>query len=127
MHCVNLVERLYPKVDPTIDPNYALYLKGRCPTPKPDPAGVVYARNDRGTPMKFDNNYYKNLIANKGLLRVDQQLASDPRTYSYVKRMADDKHYFFSQFSRALITLSENNPLTGSQGEIRKDCRFLDP
>eukprot|EP01018_Ginkgo_biloba_P015839 Gb_10720 [translate_table: standard] len=124
-HCVNLVKRLYPTVDPTLDPDYAAYLKGRCPTPNPDPEEVLYARNDRGTPMKFDNNYYKNLIANKGLLLVDQQLLSDPRTSSYVNRMADDNQYFFSQFSRALIILSENNPLTGSQGEIRKDCRFV--
>ncbi|GLJ51750.1 hypothetical protein SUGI_1099800 [Cryptomeria japonica] len=124
-HCVNLVERLYPKVDPALDPEYAVYLKGRCPTPNPDPEAVAYSRNDRGTPMKFDNNYYNNLMKNKGLLVVDQQLHFDPRTSSYVKKMAQDNQYFFSQFSRALTILSENNPLTGNNGEIRKDCRFV--
>lgn len=124
-HCVNLVNRLYPSVDPTIDPDYAVYLKGRCPTPNPEPTEVLYARNDRGTPMKFDNNYYKNLIANEGLLLVDQCLLSDNRTSEYVNNMAEDNEYFFSQFERALITLSENNPLTGSLGEIRKDCRYV--
>lgn len=125
VHCVNLVNRLYPTVDPTLDPTYATYLKTRCPTPNPDPEAVVYARNDRETPMILDNMYYKNLLNNKGLLLIDQQLVSNPSTLSYVKKMAADNEYFHQQFSRAMILLSENNPLTGNQGEIRKDCRFV--
>ncbi|KAK9193038.1 hypothetical protein WN944_003734 [Citrus x changshan-huyou] len=101
------------------------YLKGRCPTPDPDPDAVVYARNDRETPMILDNNYYKNIINHKGLLIVDQQLASDPRTTPFVQKMAADNSYFHEQFSRAIALLSENNPLTGDQGEVRKDCRYV--
>lgn len=125
VHCVNLVHRLYPTVDPTMDPDYAEYLKGRCPTPDPDPQGVLYARNDRETPMILDNYYYKNLLGHKGLLMVDQQLTSDPLTSPYVEKMAADNGYFHDQFSRAVVLLSENNPLTGDQGEIRKDCRYV--
>lgn len=125
VHCVNLVHRLYPTIDPTLDPVYAEYLKGRCPTPDPDPDAVVYARNDRETPMILDNNYYKNIINHKGLLIVDQQLASDPRTTPFVQKMAADNSYFHEQFSRAIALLSENNPLTGDQGEVRKDCRYV--
>lgn len=124
-HCVNLVERLYPEVDPSFDPDYAVYLKGRCPTPNPDPNEVLYARNDPVTPMKLDNNYFKNLINHRGLLLVDQGLLSDSRTTPYVTKMAQDNNYFFAQFSRALTILSENNPLTGSDGEIRNHCRFV--
>lgn len=125
VHCVNLVHRLYPTVDPTLDPAYAEYLKGRCPTPTPDPDAVLYARNDRETPMILDNYYYKNLLTHKGLLIVDQELASDPRTVPYVQKFAADNNYFHQQFSRAIVLLSENNPLTGDQGEIRKDCRYV--
>ncbi|KAJ4834659.1 Peroxidase 21 [Turnera subulata] len=125
VHCVNLVDRLYPTVDPTMDPVYANYIKGRCPTPNPDPKAVLYARNDRETPMILDNFYYKNLLKNKGLLVVDQQLASHPITAPYVQKMAADKDYFRQKFSRAVLLLSENNPLTGDQGEIRKDCRYV--
>lgn len=125
VHCTNLVGRLYPNVDPTLDPDYAEYLKGRCPSPTPDPTAVEYSRNDRDTPMIIDNMYYKHLLTNKGLLSIDQQLASDPTTLPYVQKMADDNDYFRDQFSRAIILLSENNPLTGDQGEIRKDCRFI--
>ncbi|KDO58640.1 hypothetical protein CISIN_1g045164mg [Citrus sinensis] len=124
VHCVNLVHRLYPTVDPSLNPEYGEYLKRRCPTPNPDPKAVLYARNDPETPMIIDNNYYKNLLNQKGLLIVDQQLASDPRTAPFVEKMAADNGYFHQQFSRAVGLLSENNPLTEDQGEIRKDCRY---
>ncbi|XP_072961078.1 peroxidase 21 [Typha angustifolia] len=125
VHCGNLVGRLYPTIDPTIDPAYAKYLRYRCPSPNPDPKDVVYARNDRETPMILDNMYYKNLLRNKGLLLVDQQLVSDPSLSPFVKKMAANNAYFHDRFSTALLLLSENNPLVGNQGEIRKDCRFV--
>ncbi|XP_010253604.1 PREDICTED: peroxidase 21-like isoform X2 [Nelumbo nucifera] len=125
VHCLNIVGRLYPNVDPTLDPEYSEYLKRRCPSPQPDPQAVQYARNDRETPMVLDNMYYKNLRTQRGLLLVDQQLVSDPNTSPFVEKMASDNAYFHHQFSRALLLLSENNPLTGDQGEIRKDCRFV--
>ncbi|POO01623.1 Peroxidase [Trema orientale] len=125
VHCVNLVQRLYPTVDPTLDPDYATYLKRRCPSPQPDPKAVLYARNDRETPMILDNNYFKNVLKHKGLLLVDEQLSSDPSTSPFVQKMAADNGYFHDQFSRAVQLLSENNPLSGDLGEIRKDCRFV--
>lgn len=125
VHCVNLVHRLYPTIDPTLDPSYALYLKNRCPNPNPDPTQVLYSRNDRETPMVVDNMYYQNIMAHKGLLVIDDELASDPRTAPFVAKMAADNSYFHEQFSRGVRLLSETNPLTGDQGEIRKDCRYV--
>lgn len=124
VHCVNLVGRLYPTVDPTIDPEYGMYLKKRCPNDHPDPKAVLYSRNDRKTPMIIDNMYYKGLLHHKGLLGIDQGLIYDSRTLPYVKKMAMNNTYFHEQFALAMVLLSENNPLTGSLGEIRKDCRF---
>ncbi|KAG8500919.1 hypothetical protein CXB51_003023 [Gossypium anomalum] len=125
VHCVNLVHRLYPTVDPTLDPEHAEYLKRRCPTPDPDPKAVLYSRNDLETPMILDNMYYKNLLKHKGLLMVDQQLTSHPLTSPLVEKMAADNGYFHDQFARAVLLLSENNPLNEDQGEIRKDCRYV--
>lgn len=125
VHCLNIVDRLYPTVDPTLDPEYAEYLKGRCPHREPNPHDVEYARNDLQTPMKLDNMYYKNLISNRGLLVVDQQLLSDPTTSPFVEKMASDNGYFHDQFAKALLTLSENNPISQDVGEVRKDCRFV--
>ncbi len=125
VHCINLVNRLYPTVDSTMDPKYAEYLKGRCPTLDPDPKAVQYARNDRETPMVLDNNYHKHLLQHKGLLLVDQQLLSDPATSQFVQKMAEDNDYFRDRFAKNVLLLSENSPLTDDQGEIRKDCRFV--
>lgn len=94
----------------------------KCPDPIPDPKAVQYVRNDRGTPMKLDNNYYRNILDDKGLLQVDHDLAHDRRTRPIVKKMAKNQAYFFREFARAIRLLSENNPLTGKKGEIRKRC-----
>lgn len=107
VHCINLVDRLYPTADPTLDPNFAEYLKHRCPHPDPDPHAVEYARSDLQTPMILDNMYYKNIKNNKGLLLVDQQLVSNPITSPFVEKMAADNGYFHSQFSKALLIMSE--------------------
>lgn len=58
---------------------------------------------------------------------VDEELATDTTTYPFVKKMADDNQYFLDQFSRALLILSENNPISNSgvEGEVRVDCRFI--
>ncbi|KAI3791742.1 hypothetical protein L2E82_05604 [Cichorium intybus] len=125
VHCVNLVDRLYPTVDPTLDANFAEYLKRRCPHPDPDPHAVEYSRSDLETPMILDNMYYKNILKNKGLLIVDQQLVSNPITSPFVEKMAADNDYFHDQFSKALLILSENNPVSEDEGEVRRDCRFV--
>ncbi|CAL4907770.1 unnamed protein product [Urochloa decumbens] len=129
VHCANLVARLYPAVDAGVDPAYGEYLRGRCPTAdaREDTRDVAYARNDRVTPMVLDNMYYKNLLARRGLLLVDQRLADDPRTKPFVERMAADNDYFHDRFAAALIALSENNPLGAGEGEVRRDCRFVNP
>lgn len=124
-HCKNLVQRLYPTVDKTLNSTYASYLKLRCPSPKTDPEAVEYSRNDRITPMGFDNNYYKNVVNMKGLLKVDNALYLDPRTAPYVTRMAADNSYFFQQFVEAMAVLTEYNVLTGNQGEIRTNCKWV--
>ncbi|KAI3884238.1 hypothetical protein MKW92_044335 [Papaver armeniacum] len=121
-HCVKLVHRLYPEVSPEINPDHVEHMLHKCPDAIPDPKAVQYVRNDRGTPMILDNNYYRNILDNKGLLIVDHLLATDPRTKPYVKKMAKSTDYWSKEFSRAITILSENNPLTGTKGEIRKHC-----
>ncbi|CAI9098052.1 OLC1v1034612C2 [Oldenlandia corymbosa var. corymbosa] len=125
VHCLNIVGRLYPTVDPTLNPTRAAYLKKRCPTPEPDPKKVQYSRTDLLTPAVLDNLYYKNILRGEGLLTIDAELATDNRTAAFVEKMAADNDYFHQQFARALLILSEINPLTGHQGEIRKKCRFV--
>ena len=110
---------MYPEIDPALNPDHVPHILKKCPDAIPDPKAVQYVRNDRGTPMILDNNYYRNILDNKGLLIVDHQLANDKRTKPYVKKMAKSQDYFFKEFSRAITLLSENNPLTGTKGEVR--------
>ncbi|GFP91986.1 peroxidase 42 [Phtheirospermum japonicum] len=112
------------EVDPSLNPSHVEHMLYKCPDAIPDPKAVQYVRNDRGTPMKLDNNYYRNILDNKGLLIVDHQLVTDKRTKPIVKKMAKSQDYFFKEFARAITILSENNPLTGAKGEIRKQCNL---
>ncbi|MDV9112784.1 peroxidase family protein, partial [Klebsiella pneumoniae] len=124
-HCVKLVHRLYPEVDPELNPDHVTHMLKKCHTELPDPKAVQYVRNDRGSPMVLDNNYYRNILDNKGLLMVDHQLAYDKRTRPYVLKMAKSQEYFFKEFSRGIKILTENNPLTGDKGEIRLQCNVV--
>ncbi|PPR96576.1 hypothetical protein GOBAR_AA24091 [Gossypium barbadense] len=107
-HRVKLVHRLYPEVDPAVNPDHVSHMLHKCPDQVPDPKAVQYVRNDRGTPM--------------GLLLVDHELAYDKRTKPYVKKMAKSQHYLFKEFGKAITILSEINPVTGTMGEIRNKC-----
>ncbi|KAK6943774.1 hem peroxidase, partial [Dillenia turbinata] len=110
-HCLNLVNRLNPIVDPPSTPLRRVPKKGRCPTPQSDPNKVKFAKNDKVTRM--------NLLNHKGLLLIDQQLTSHPTTSTLWKKRASDNDYFREQFCRAILLLSDNNPLTNDEGEIR--------
>lgn len=126
-HCESFRERLYPTVDPQMDPNFANLLKYRCPV-KPgtaDPVHFTYFRNDEQSPMLFDNHYYVNLVAKKGLLGIDSGLYWDARTKPYVEKFAADINYWRTQFAAAFTQLTEVKPLTGTQGQIRKSCSFV--
>ncbi|MCE3051204.1 hypothetical protein HAX54_049112, partial [Datura stramonium] len=106
---------------PQLNPEHAHMLK-KCPDPIPDPKAVQYVRNDRGT-HEAEHNYYRNILDNKGLMLVDHQLAVD-KGLSLCKENDKSQDYFFKEFSRAITILSENNPLTGTKGEIRKQSIF---
>ncbi|CAL4904604.1 unnamed protein product [Urochloa decumbens] len=77
------------------------------------------------TPYAFDNFYYKNLLNKKGVLHSDQQLFNggsvDPQTTTYSSNMAK----FFTDFSVAMVKMGNISPLTGSSGQIRKNCRKI--
>lgn len=125
-HCVSFEERIYPTVDPKMDPVFANMLKYRCPQQKTggEPVHFTYFRNDEQSPMAFDNHYFVNLVANQGLLHIDAEIAWDARTKPYVEEYAKDNALWHQHFAEAFTILSEHNPLTGTEGEIRKHCSY---
>lgn len=59
-HCVSFQERIYPTIDPKMDPAFDQMLRYRCPLQKnssTEPVHFTYFRNDEQSPMLFDNHY----------------------------------------------------------------------
>ncbi|PPD80599.1 hypothetical protein GOBAR_DD22464 [Gossypium barbadense] len=79
---------------------------------------------DIHTPTYFDNSYFKNLIDRRGLLHSDQQLfTGGGPTNSIVRGYINNLRSFRSDFAAAMIKMGDISPLTGTKGEIRKNCR----
>ncbi|KAJ4719181.1 Peroxidase, partial [Melia azedarach] len=75
------------------------------------------------TQNSFDNDYFKNLLKQKGLLHSDQVLFNGGSTDSLVRTYGSNSKTFNSDFVAAMIKMGDISPLTGSRGEIRKNCR----
>lgn len=79
---------------------------------------------DFQSPTYFDNSYFKNLVQKKGLLHSDQELFNGRgSTDSIVKGYSSDPKSFAEDFVQGMIKMGDISPLTGSHGEIRKNCR----
>ncbi|CAL4900883.1 unnamed protein product [Urochloa decumbens] len=82
---------------------------------------------DRVTPNLFDNKYYGNLLEGSTQLRSDQVMlsgaAAAATTAPVVHWFAGDQQDFFRNFAASMIKMGNISPLTGSDGEIRKNCR----
>ncbi|XP_006354189.1 lignin-forming anionic peroxidase-like [Solanum tuberosum] len=110
--------------DPTIDPNYLKTLQRLCPQ---GGNGGTFANLDKSTPDEFDNYYFTNLKNHQGLLQTDQELfsTSGSGTIAIVANYANNQHKFFDDFVCSMIKLGNISPLTGTNGEIRKDCKRI--
>lgn len=124
-HCESIVNRIYP-LDPTYPHYYGEQLVQNCTDngflKAPNYDVNVQFFNDPITPLVFDNQYFKNLEAGLGLFTSDFSLFNDPRTKELVKKYAEDQDYFFEEFGKALRKMGTNGVLTGTQGQIRKQC-----
>lgn len=80
---------------------------------------------DTTTPNTFDNSYYKNLQNQKGLFHSDQELFNDGSTDSDVDEYSSNASTFATDFANAMVKMGSLNPLTGTSGEIRIDCKFV--
>ncbi|KAF8018180.1 hypothetical protein BT93_H3162 [Corymbia citriodora subsp. variegata] len=108
--------------DPTINSSYLTTLQQLCPQ---NGSGTVLANLDPSTLNTFDNNYYANLQNNQGLLRSDQELFSTTgaATISIVNSFSGNQSAFFQNFAQSMINMGNISPLTGTNGEIRSNCR----
>ncbi|CAN1262908.1 Peroxidase 4 [Linum perenne] len=117
--CVSFRTRIYNETN--IDPSFASERRANCPL-APNSGDNNLAPLDVQTPTSFDNNYFKNLIQQKGLLHSDQVLFNGGSTDSIVQSYSQNPTAFASDFAAAMIKMGDIEPLTGSQGEIRTVC-----
>ncbi|VAH54892.1 unnamed protein product [Triticum turgidum subsp. durum] len=77
---------------------------------------------DIETPRAFDNAYYRNLVAGKGVLNSDKTLMNDPRTKELVEGFAADQWWwFFNQFGTSMKKVPlMYQAVSGRFGEIRR-------
>lgn len=120
--CISFRSRIYN--DTNIDSSLATTRQSNCPSTSGSGDGNL-APLDLQTPTAFDNDYFKNLVNLKGLLHSDQQLFSNGSTDSLVKTYSASPSKFASDFAAAMIKMGDISPLTGSQGEIRNNCRMV--
>lgn len=125
-HCSSFSNRLYSfnatnPQDPSLNPGFAAFLKTKCPSTSS--TGTVPL--DIVTPNRLDNWYYKNLRNNKGLLTSDQSLMSDPSTKTIVRNNANRGAEWAAKFAAAMVRMGSIEVLTGTMGEIRKNCRLV--
>ncbi|XVE67683.1 hypothetical protein DITRI_Ditri09bG0008100 [Diplodiscus trichospermus] len=123
-HCNRFANRLYSfspssPVDPDLDPTYAQQLKQACPQ-NVDPSIAI--NMDPVTPQKFDNKYFKNLVAKKGLFTSDEVLFTNTASKPIVVRFSKKQNHFNEAFITAMRKLGRVGVKTGKAGEIRLDC-----
>ncbi|XP_068665256.1 peroxidase P7-like [Aristolochia californica] len=116
--CTTFRNRIYN--DANIDSAFATTRKANCPSSGGD--GNL-APLDIQTATLFDNNYYQNLVASRGLLHSDQELFNNGSQDSLVRTYSQNNGRFTSDFAAAMIKMGNISPLTGSNGEIRRDCK----
>ncbi|XP_010519956.1 PREDICTED: peroxidase E5 [Tarenaya hassleriana] len=129
--CRFIMDRLYNfnntgLPDPTLNSTYRDELRLLCPQNGNQSALVNF---DLVTPDAFDKQYYSNLRVGKGLIQSDQELFSTPGadTIQLVELYSSNSSAFFQAFVESMIRMGNITPLTGNQGEIRRNCRVVNP
>ncbi|KAJ1386551.1 Secretory peroxidase [Sesbania bispinosa] len=87
-----------------------------------------FAPLDFQTPKRFDNHYFINILEGKGLLGSDNVLITedfDGKITEQVWAYASNEELFFDSFAKSMIKMGNINVLTGNEGEIRRNCRFV--
>ncbi|CAL5061044.1 unnamed protein product [Urochloa decumbens] len=117
-HCPSYRAHIYS--DTNINQAFATSLKASCPAGSGGAA--VLAPLDTTTPTRFDNAYFSNLLAQKGLLHSDQELFNGGSTDNIVRSFASSASAFGSAFATAMVKMGNISPKTGSQGQVRTTC-----
>lgn len=117
--CVAFRNRIYNETN--INPTFAATRRANCPAS----GGDNNLSPLDGTPARFDLNYYQSLVSQRGLLHSDQELFNGGSQDALVRTYSTNRATFFSDFAAAMVRMGNISPLTGTNGEIRRNCRVV--
>lgn len=120
--CTTFRNHIYQEAN--IDSFFANTRKPNCPG-TPGQGDDNLAPLDVQTPTLFDNSYFVNLVAKRGLLHSDQELFNGGSTDAIVQNYIENPDAFIQDFVAAMIKMGDIKPLTGCDGEIRTNCRLV--
>lgn len=123
-HCSSFESRLrnfssLHDIDPSMNTQFALDLRKKCPKPNNNRNAGQFLDS---TASVFDNDYYEQLLAGKGVFSSDQSLVGDYRTRWIVEAFAKDQSLFFKEFATSMLKLG--NVRGPENGEVRLNCRI---
>ncbi|XP_044969428.1 peroxidase 2-like [Hordeum vulgare subsp. vulgare] len=126
--CQSFRSRLYNEGN--INATFATKLMANCPqSGSGGDTNLAPLDDDTATPPNpdmFDNSYFLNLRAEKGLLHSDQVLfnatVASGATEDIVNNFASNQAAFFNAFASAMVKMANLSPLTGTQGMVRRVC-----
>ncbi|KAI3788638.1 hypothetical protein L2E82_01410 [Cichorium intybus] len=116
--CTVFRARLYNENN--INSSFAASLRSNCPSSGGD---NNLSPLDVASPTSFDNAYFNNLLNQNGVLHSDQQLFNGGSTDAQVRTYGSNSATFLTDFANGMVKMSNLNPLTGSSGEVRTNCR----
>lgn len=82
---------------------------------------------DANSTTVFDNGYFRSIVAGRGILTSDHVLFTDPSTKPLVTLFAANQDAFFAAFKESMAKMGRIGVLTGTQGQIRKQCWVRNP
>ncbi|CAK9185694.1 unnamed protein product [Ilex paraguariensis] len=121
-HCQNFEKQLQPVIDPTLSPSLTVMLQMICSSPSL--SDETFMTND-ATTFLFDNCYFIDILNGREHLKIDSEISRDQRTLPYVVAFAKNQKWFFNSFLSGFMKLSSHKVLVGEEGEIRRECRFV--
>ncbi|CAL1356790.1 unnamed protein product [Linum trigynum] len=117
--CAGFRNRIYNETN--INANFATTRRASCPATGGD---NNLAPLD-SSPNRFDTAYFSGLVGQRGLLHSDQQLFNGGSQDALVRTYSTNVNTFVRDFANAMIRMGNISPLTGTNGEIRRNCRVL--
>ncbi|XP_020588657.1 LOW QUALITY PROTEIN: peroxidase 5-like [Phalaenopsis equestris] len=128
-HCSSFRNRLYnfsssSQGDPTLNPAYAALLRFACPFNSTSSGNTTVAM-DVLTPVVLDNFYYIGLKMSLGLFTSDHALLTQGNLSAAVDDNAWNPAGWAAKFARAMVKMGSIQVKTGTQGEIRRNCRVV--